>query len=380
VRHDIERAAPRVKTVYADAMRWPLAWGGVMALAAAAAPAPARAHVGAQIAVARFTSPAEPDVTNDPPPPYSFVQADGQLTITWDDGDSDPTGRFTFYRLDTRPTFQVATADVERLGTRIADAVNDAGGYFVSCSCTSGPGVVCPPVTRDPAGNCRNSLVWDTSQLAAGTYWIAAVNDDPPTHTVNVGAGPVRVAHGAQAAPPAAVIVRPDGVGSWTDAYDLSWLAAGTPPLTFALWYGTEDGDPLRADGVIAANAAATLDGDGRTWRYRWDLAGLADARYFVRLRVTDGNGAATTLDSYYSINLYHQAPAPPADMSMATLPDHHGGCSLADGAASDTPASRRRRLPWALLLFLLPIFGWALRRSGIRPRDPPKASDRSVE
>src|SRR6185369_4558507 len=50
----------------------------------------------------------------------------------------------------------------------------------------------------------------------------------------------------------------------------------------------------------------------------RWDLAGLADARYFVRLRVTDGNGAATTLDSYYSINLYHQAPAPPADMSMA--------------------------------------------------------------
>jgi hypothetical protein len=193
--------------------------------------------------------------------------------------------------------------------------------------------VVCPPAVRDPAGNCANRLQWNTSKLPTGTYWIAAVDDDPPTLTVNYGSGPVRVAHGAEAATPAALFVRPDGIGSWNGSYGLAWLAVGTPPLTFDLSYGTEEPDPLQIAGVIAAAAPATLDGDGHTWRYLWNLEGLPDASYFVRLKVTDGNGASSTLDSLYAINIYH-ATSPPPDMAAMpppTPPPSQGsGCAIA--------------------------------------------------
>ena len=61
----------------------------------------ARAHVGATVAVAAFTAPADPMIVNaDPndtftPTPYEWTTADASYTVTWTDGDNDPTGRFT---------------------------------------------------------------------------------------------------------------------------------------------------------------------------------------------------------------------------------------------------------------------------------------------
>jgi hypothetical protein len=221
--------------------------GAAVALAIAA---PARAHVGGQVAVAHFRTPAQPTIVHgdvtDSVGPFAFASADQSYVVRWDDGDVDPTGKFVFYWLDHQPTSGLVTADIERLGTRLDDRVNFSSGYFVSCFCASDTGITCPPVVRDPATNCANQLVWDTSELPPGTYWLAAVNDDPPFHVYNVSAAPIRVGHGATPLPPAVIVVRPDSVGSWDKTYHVQWLAADAPLLTFDLAWGDENGDPQR--------------------------------------------------------------------------------------------------------------------------------------
>jgi hypothetical protein len=111
----------------------------VCAAALVASSSPARAHVGAAVAVAKFMNPADPGVTHvDPndtisPTPFAWTTADASITITWADGDADPTGRFTFYYMDHQPTFQVSADDVESVATKIDDVNNLAGGFFASC-------------------------------------------------------------------------------------------------------------------------------------------------------------------------------------------------------------------------------------------------------
>ena len=110
------------------------------ALAVAVLPGPASAHVGAVVAVAKFMTPADPTIVHkDPnddvtPTPFVWTTADASYTVTWTDGDADPTGRFTFYYMDHQPTFQVSADDVETGGiaTKIDDPVNNSGGYFGS--------------------------------------------------------------------------------------------------------------------------------------------------------------------------------------------------------------------------------------------------------
>ncbi|MCU1278639.1 MAG: hypothetical protein JWM53_2185, partial [bacterium] len=205
----------------------------VCAAALAASSSPARAHVGAAVAVAKFSSPVDPGITHGEPndtvatTPFAWTTADASFTIKWDDGDNDPTGRFTFYYLDHQPTFQVSADDIEGgLGTKIDDPNNLSGGFFASCYCEGDQGVTCPTITRDPAGNCANQVTWNTSGIAPGTYWIVAVNNDPPFHVPYTANAPIRVVHGGTALP-AALIIRPDGYGAWDTTYHLQWLADG---------------------------------------------------------------------------------------------------------------------------------------------------------
>src|SRR4051812_35409627 len=96
----------------------------------------ARAHVGASVAVATFTAPNEPKFThqdfNDTVEPFTFASADASYTIQWDDGNTDPTGKFVFYYVDHLPTFQVTVDEVEAMFTKIDDLTNKSGGYFAS--------------------------------------------------------------------------------------------------------------------------------------------------------------------------------------------------------------------------------------------------------
>lgn len=327
----------------------------------------ARAHVGATVAVAKLTAPAEPTVThadpNDTVAPFTFATADASYTIKWVDGDTDPTGKFTFYYLDHQPTFQVTVDEIEQgVGTKINEPINLAGGYFASCFCSGDMGVTCPPDVRDSAGNCANELTWNTSAMPAGTYWLVAVNNDPPFHVYNPSGAPVRIAHGGTAAP-AAIIVRPDGLGAWDNIYHLQWLASGKAPLTFDLAYGLEDtGFANTTMAEIAANVAATTNADG-SFGYDWDISGLANNKaYWVRLTVHDADGATTFTDSHFGVTVFHSGGmmTPPPDMAMAAK---KSGC---DVGATEPPGSSGGAAIW-LGLAAVAIAIYLARRAGTR-------------
>lgn len=304
----------------------------VCAALAAVPSSPAQAHVGAAVAVAKFKTPADPGVTHANPDdtvaaPFAWTTADASYTVTWDDGDNDPTGRFTFYYMDHQPTFQVSADDVETGGiaTKIDDPINTSGGFFASCYCDGDQGVTCPMVVRDPAGNCANQVTWNTSAIAPGTYWIVAVNNDPPFHVYYPSSAPIRVSHGGTPLP-AALIVRPDGFDQWDTTYHLQWLADGKPPLSFALAYGLEDtGTALMPQAPIASGLMPAPAADG-SFSYDWDVSQLQDHRaYWVRLTVTDGDGKSTYTDSHFAVTIFHPAPTP--DMAMA--PKKKSGCEI---------------------------------------------------
>jgi hypothetical protein len=301
----------------------------------------AQAHVGASFAVAKFKNPPPAVITHAEPldtvEPYTVTVADQSLEIMWDDGDTDPTGRFTFYYLDHEPTYDVTVDDLTTggLATKIDDTINLAGGYYASCTCSMDMGVTCPVVVRDPNGNCANQFVWNTSALPKGTYWLIAVNDDPPFHVYNAADVPVVVAHGGEAPPPAVVVVRPDGFGAWDKGYRLQWLAFGKAPLTFDLSYGIEDtGKALQIAGDIAVPATVTQNADG-SYGYDWDLTALqSNTGYFARIKVTDADGVSTFTDSHFAVQVFHNGGMNPPDMAMAVAPPKHG-CDVEPGASS---------------------------------------------
>lgn len=345
----------------------PLAF--VAAAAAFLAAATARAHVGAAVAVAKFTNPADPVVTNGSPldtvAPFTFASADQSFTITWDDGDMDPTGRFTFYYLDHEPTFQVTVDDLTTggLATIIDDPVNTSGGFFASCVCSMDMGVTCPPDVRDPNGNCANKLTWNTSALPKGTYWLVAVNNDPPFHVYNASNAPIRIAHGTDPLPPAVVIARPDGFGAWDQSYTLQWLAAGKAPFTFELSYGIEDtGKALQIVDTIASPVPVTMDGDG-SFSYLWDLSQLMNnTSYFVRLKVTDADGVSTFTDSHFGVTIFRQPGMVTGTPDMAMAPPKKHGCDVEPGDSS-TGGLASMLLAFAALGVAL----YLLRRAGTR-------------
>jgi hypothetical protein len=318
----------------------------VCAALAVAVASPAHAHIGATVAVAKFVTPTDPGVThvnpNDTiaPTPFQWTTADASYTVTWVDGDSDPTGRFTFYYMDHQPTFQVSADEVETGGiaTKIDDPVNTTGGYFASCYCEGDQGVTCPNVVRDPNGNCANQITWNTSAIAPGTYWIVAVNNDPPFHVYYPSNAPIRVAHGGTPLP-AAVIVRPDGFEAWDTTYHLQWLADGKPPLSFALAYGLEDtGTALTPQTQIAAGLTPAPNADG-SYGYDWDISQLPNSSLFwVRLTVTDGDGNSTFTDSHFAVTIFHSGTITPTpDLAMA--PKKKSGCEIGPAHGDDAPS-----------------------------------------
>ncbi|HEY2747433.1 MAG TPA: hypothetical protein VGL86_22575, partial [Polyangia bacterium] len=94
----------------------------VCALAALLVSGRAAAHIGAAVAVAKFSAPADPGIMhaepNDAidPTPFVWTTADASYLVTWSDGDMDPTGRFTFYYMDHQPTFQVDVNEIDGNG------------------------------------------------------------------------------------------------------------------------------------------------------------------------------------------------------------------------------------------------------------------------
>jgi hypothetical protein len=326
--------------------------------------APARAHIGATVANASFTSPAGPMVTSDKDfvtvtAPYSFATADQSFTVAWEDGDLDPSGRFQFYFIDHQLNFQTDPSTIPTIGTPAVGAPAD--GIYAGCNCDQMTGLGCDSGVRD----CRNSFSWDTSALQPGAYWVVTVNNDPPYFQFSSASGPVRVAHGGSP-PPAAVIVRPDGYGSHVGTYKLQWVAAGDAPLKFDLSYGVATPEQINDPPLPLASDLSPAPGTDGTYAYDWDLSALADTIYFVRLKTTDGSGRSTSTDSYFGVTVYHARDMGKApDMGTKSGGKGCGGC---DVGTPDAGSAATIALVIAAALALLLFSSRASRGAGRRP------------
>jgi MYXO-CTERM domain-containing protein len=297
---------------------------------------PASAHVGAVLSTAKFTSPAPPMVTAAGAmavtlAPYTFATADQTFDVTWTDGDNDPTAHFFFYYFDHDPTREIQIPDIQSTGAPALDlSTGKQAAIWAGCMCpfpdmNANIIVTCPDLgttTRD----CRNDFTWDTSQLKAGAYWLVALNFDPPQAAYTIGGGPVRIAHAGAAPPPAVMVLRPDGFGTWDQSYRVQWYAQGKAPLKIDLAYGNYDGASVLTDPMpLAQNVQAINNPDG-TQSWDWDLTQLPSlTSYYLRVTVTDADGVKTFTDSSYGLSVYHNT----SDGGAPDLGAHRDGGNL---------------------------------------------------
>jgi len=313
----------------------------------------ARAHVGSVPATATFSSPVSPVVTQGASgpalQPFTPSTADQSFRVAWSDGDIDPTGKFDFYYLPYQPHYQVGAAWIEQNATPLNE-VGQVGTAparrWVACTCNADLGVSCPDLGPRP---CDNELLWDTSGIAPGAYFIIAVNQDDPFLTFSPADGPVIISHGGTA-PPAVVVLRPDGMGTFDKSYDTRWFAVGKAPLKFDIAYGKSGsmGEVFGPTTSLGKSVTPTTFPDG-TFGWTWDISALLGPKaYYFQVTVTDGDGRVAYTNSRYQLTVYHPPVADGGvDAGAATGADlavdagggggGGGGCAV-PGAGSQAP------------------------------------------
>ncbi len=313
--------------------------------------ASAFAHVGASVSKATFTSPPAPEA--DPTDgglslkAYPFPTADASYNVAWNvDFPNDPTGRFHFYYLDHVPPSAVTYDQLISIATPIPEASGDTNGYWVSCSCDADAGVICPDA--GPRVHCgMTSFTWDTHAVPAGAYWIVAANFDYPYKIYSVSTGPVRVAHGGAAYPPAAIVILPDGLFATDKSYKTVWLATGQPPLSFDVFYGVNSmTQVLDPPTPLGTNITATVNPDN-SYSYVWDTSHLVEGLYYFGVKVTDATGQSSFTNSQLGENVFHPVEdggliflddaaardlSVRPDLTVVLQPKDEGGCSCQVG------------------------------------------------
>ena len=323
-----------------SAVRTLLAIAALFATTAAASDASAHGNVPSP---ATFTSPPRlqsmvTDGGDRVYAPYTFATADASFDVEWTDGDTDPVSEHFIYYMTYAPPLALAVGDVEKLATPIPEG---SGGFWAACSCPDDFGA-CPDIgTRD----CRNGFTWDTHALPPGTYWLIAVTRDPPYDVYTVSDGPVRVAHGG-ALPPAVIIVRPDGFGTFDQSYTAKWILGGMDPMHVDLAYESDDDVRAGAPWMPLASDVPLVAGDDGTFAFEWNLSALQSARIFhLQATVKDATGQTVVTDSRNGVTVFHPGDNP--DFSASTgddpdmakaVPGGDGGCGCTVGRA-DAPA-----------------------------------------
>jgi MYXO-CTERM domain-containing protein len=185
-------------------------------------------------------------------------------------------------------------------------------------------------------------------------YWIIAANFDYPYKIYSVAEGPVRIAHGGAAYPPAAIVVLPNGLFATDKSYNTVWIATGQAPLQFDVFYGINAmANVLDQPTTLGSNITPIINGDS-SFSYIWDTSNLSEGLYYFGVKVTDGTGQSSFTDSQLGENVYHPVEdgglvfvqdaaandlrkAP--DLSIVFQPTDDSGCSCQiAGAQSAIP------------------------------------------
>jgi hypothetical protein len=165
----------------------------------------------------------------------------------------------------------------------------------------------------------QSSWTWDTSQVAAGRYFLYAVFHNPPFNTLVMPFAVVAVAHGATVpAVPAAVFVRsPRGSGVVAGSVNVAFDAApgdASGPVSVDLYAGAP---PDAANPVLVAQGVPS----GVARSVSWDARAATSGEYVFKAVLRDSSG-----------NVLASALSPGTVEVGAAAP---GGCGTGEGAVA---------------------------------------------
>lgn len=254
---------------------------------------PVSAHLGGQVTVPFWLTPLGVQETNAP------------VTVTWIDGDTDPTGVFTFRARQGNGPPQKHLVEGFTDGDTVAEVT-----------------------ILDPA----NSLLLTMEDLPTGAWSIVSETHDPPLCTVSAFA-PILVVvqHDGDPMPMGGFFTKPFAMSSVADTSALiNFAAVGETAPTVTLWAGVmkrvsdvdlmtienpedmcphmlQDFNPTHQllDGV--ALEADEEKGAGH-WalEHSWDTTEVSEESYLLRAILTNDQGESTTVYSGGMFTVYH--------------------------------------------------------------------------
>jgi hypothetical protein len=242
-------------------------------------PAIARAHSGAP-AYAKIVAPAVPGVI-----------ADRSFEIQWEDSDSPtPSG----------------PASIDFFYTKIAPLSLHPGETPEATTSTAIAFGISEP-------DLANRLVWDTSSVAPGHYWIWSVVREPPQEVASiqitgVSPAPIAIRHdGADELGPALAIVTPEVPNRVADRSFVvlfwSYVPSGT---ALVRTYAEESGSGRRIE--IAESVEMTAAG-----LHVFDTRGLGDGEWMIGGTITDDRGRSFEAHAPFFLTVFHSEPEPDA-------------------------------------------------------------------
>lgn len=257
-----------------------------VALLLALAVAPALAHFGGQLPIAALSEPERTGTVVDTSYMFRWFDTDRPVMT----GTSVIEFRYTS---DIPPTFTQGDVPLTLTGTVIAENILET--------------------------DMTNAVVWDTTQVPTGTYWIWSWIHEPPTELnaidiITFSPGVLTVAHPGDPVPPAVVVTKPDSAFRTADQYgDLGYSAfdpdgTGRVKLEATL---KRDGTDLM---LIADDLPAVADG-----MVRWDTADLPQGDYTIKATITDARGMSFSAFGRFYILVTHlrRVDAGPADRGI---------------------------------------------------------------
>jgi MYXO-CTERM domain-containing protein len=207
--------------------------------------------------------------------------ADQSFTFGWEDNDGDMTATFSMYYQPSNLPPNGTVAEVT--GTAI-------------------PNGQAMPI-MDP----NDVLVWDTSGVPSGSYYLYSVTTEsdgalPPS--LGMSHGVVTIRHAGDPLYPAVVVTEPGALSPPVgDAFAVKWEAIGEGPMTATVRGKARDdaGDPA----VLATDLPMAEGGGKFTGCYLWNLGAEPNGYYEVQVEVRDSAGRTHASYSISNIVLF---------------------------------------------------------------------------
>lgn len=270
--------------------------------------------------------------------------ADTSYELTWLDSNMPAVGlnvTIDFYYTATMPpTFAIGEVPATLTGTIVATGIDEP--------------------------SLENSLVWDTTAVPPGNYYLwtlARLDPRPATHLDVIAWSPgiVSIVHPGDELQPAVVLIKPNSPIERADR-------------SFAITYAALDPD---GTGRVKIEATLSRDATGFTTlardlpaeangMYTWDTSTVAEGGWTLRATIEDARGRSFTSYGRYFLTIDHPdpiadsgviAPAPDAGVPGPNE-DESGGCSCSNG-----PRGRDKTPLLFLFAAALAVVRWQARR-----------------